>query len=317
MDKVASRGGETLACHRTTMEFLTMSDQEQDRSLKLGETKGYSTDLDYRPSEFKNETRRIMTDAAYIKCSGCSGVGRVTCGSCSGDGWVSCSTTMSCSRCNGSGKLRDDCGACGGSGRVPKMVQGRYGAFQDGTTSCSSCGGRGGHERSCGSCSGGRATCSKCSGRGRVNCGRCGTSGEVRCDRCDGVGELVSARIITRKFAASTQFTFQLSGLAADQFKNGLAAKHFNSMTGDLASQQFEPPGSAETVLQRRSLHSYDVLSGRYAYNDREFYLNRITAGGRTKYVTAGLPLSWKKIAISVAVVCASVLAVGALVVML
>ena len=127
----------------------------------------------------------------------------------------------------------------------------------------------------------------------------------------------MSANVVYRKFTASAEFTHQLGNLAADQFKNGLTAKHFKSITGDLESRQFEPPSSAEVVIQRRSGHSYDVLSCRYVYNDKEFYLNRITGGGNTKYATAGLPLSGKKVAITAVVVCALVLALGALWVLL
>ena len=286
MDKVTLEEEEALTCHQTTIEYLTMSDVVEAETMKVKDSESYSTDLGYRPSEFKNETCDIITDAVSIRCQRCSGSGRVACGRCSGDGWVSCSTTMSCKRCNGSGK--------------------QWNSY-----------GRGRRDSPCGSCIGGKVTCNKCGGRGSVICGRCRTTGKVQCGRCDGEGQLVSANVTYRKFTASAEFTHQLSNLAADQFKNGLAAKHFKSITGDLAFQQFEPPSSGEIVLQRRSVHSYDVLSCRYAYNDKKFYLNRITGGGSTKYATAGLPLSGKKIAITAAVVCALVLALGVLWVLL
>ena len=321
MDKVTLEEEEALTCHQTTIEYLTMSDVVEAETMKVKDSKFYSTDLGYRPSEFKNETCDIITDAVSIRCPKCSGSGRITCGRCSGDGRVNCSVTTSCSACNGSGKRSDSCGRCDGSGKVDKPVT-RYGRGNFDRTawtrsSCPSCDGRGRHDSPCASCIGGKVTCNKCGGRGSVNCGQCRTTGKVQCGRCDGEGQLVSANVIYRKFTASAEFTHQLSNLAADQFKNGLAAKHFKSITGDLAFQQFEPPSSGEIVLQRRSVHSYDVLSCRYAYNDKEFYLNRITGGGSTKYATAGLPLSGKKIAITAAVVCALVLALGVLWVLL
>ena len=90
---------------------------------------------------------------------------------------------------------------------------------------------------------------------------------------------------------------YQLSGLAKNEFKNGLVGKHF-SMTGDLIYQEFQQPSDASTVLQRQSIHSYDVLSQYYSYKDRHFCLNQITAGGNLKYVTSGLPFSKTKIAV-------------------
>ena len=122
----------------------------------------------------------------------------------------------------------------------------------------------------------------------------------------------MSADIITRKFRTSREITHRLSNLAADEFKNGLAGKHF-ARDGDLISRQFQQPTNADIVLQRESVHSYDVLSVQYSYKDKEFWLNQITGDGHSKYVTAGLPLSGKKVAIAALAVCAVVGVLAAL----
>ena len=118
MDKVTLAEEEALTCHQTTIEYLTMSDDVEAETMKVKDSEFYSTDLDYRPSEFKNETCDIITDVAFIQCPKCSGSGRITCGKCSGAGWVKCSVTTSCSTCNGSGKRSDSCGRCDGSGKI-------------------------------------------------------------------------------------------------------------------------------------------------------------------------------------------------------
>ena len=94
----------------------------------------------------------------------------------------------------------------------------------------------------------------------------------MQCGQCDGDGKLVSANVIYRKFTASTEFTHQLGNLAADQFKNGLTAKHFKSIAGDLESQQFEPPSRAGLCFTQAKRHFYDVLSCRYVYSNKEFF---------------------------------------------
>ena len=82
--------------------------------------------------------------------------------------------------------------------------------------------------------------------------------------------------------------TYQLSGLAENEFKNGLDGKHFKSMSGDLIYQEFQPPADPNTVMEQKSVHSYDVLSRSYTYRDAQFSLNRITSGEALKYVALG-----------------------------
>ena len=45
LEKVSQVGAETLACHKTTNDYLVMSDKVEEKTLKLGQTGGYSTDL--------------------------------------------------------------------------------------------------------------------------------------------------------------------------------------------------------------------------------------------------------------------------------
>ena len=139
----------------------------------------------------------------------------------------------------------------------------------------------------------------------------------MTCDRCGGSGRLVHGKLITRKFSCSTDRTYQLTGLAADEFKNGLAAKHFKSMPGDLALEEFQNPATDDIVYQRQSVHTYDVLSHHYTYRDAPFSLNRITSGSALKYVTSGVPWSRIKATVAGAVFFAAAIAVAAVVILL
>ena len=91
---------------------------------------------------------------------------------------------------------------------------------------------------------------------------------------------MVHGNLITRKFSRSTERTYRLTGLPAGEFKNGLAAKHFASMPGDLVLEEFQTPATSDIVYQKHSAHTYDVLSHHYTYGDSRFCLNRITSGG-------------------------------------
>ncbi len=308
LEHVSKIEEENMVCQKTTMEYLVMSDQIENKTIKDREAWKYSTDEDYRPQEFKNETLKIITDAARIRCYGCSGLGEVGCGRCSGLGEVRCDTTMNCRSCRGSGRHEVRCGGCGGAGEV------RFGRF---TEKCRSCRGSGRRRSNCGSCRGGKVTCDRCGGRGRVVCDRCRGSGDVVCSDCDGAGELVEANIITRKFQRSTALTHQLTGLPADEFKNGLAEKHFKSPTGDLINQEFQTPATSDIVLQRQSIHSYDVLSHRYSFRDAEFWLNRISSGNGVKYAAAGLPFSRTRMAVAGGILLAGLAVAAAVAVVL
>ncbi len=352
LEQVSMDGAENMVCHKTTMEYLSMIDQVETKTVKVSESRRHSTDLDYRPQEFKDETLKIITNAAEVTCRRCSGGGRSTCGNCSGDGKVTCGkcsgrgevncdTTKNCGSCGGSGKRQENCGSCGGRGKHENKcgtcggggVTGRGGS---GAGPCYSCGGSGKHSRDCGSCSGGKitrncsrcsggkVTCDRCGGRGRVGCDRCNRSGILTCNRCngsgsvicrtcDGAGELVKGDIITRKFSCSTDLTYRLSGLATNEFKNGLAARHFESITGDLVREELQTPASRDLVLQRQTLHSYDVLSHRYSYEGAEFWLNRITSSNGLKYVALDMPFSKTRAAIAGAAFVIAMAAVSAL----
>ncbi len=298
LENVSKLAEENMVCRKTTMDYLVMSDQVESKALKTKDARKYSTDEDYRPQEFKKETLKIITDAVRVRCYGCSGLGEVSCGHCAGSGEVRCDTMMNCRSCGGSGKSFQSCASCGGSGKINRGYQGRYGHV-DNYESCSPCWGSGKRDQDCLMCSNGKVTCDRCGGRGRVVCDRCSGSGEVVCGQCDGSGELVEANIITRKFERSTTLTHQLSGLAADEFKNGLAEKHFKSPTGDLIHEEFQTPATNDIVLQRQSIHSYDVLSHRYSFKGAEFWLNRISSGNGLKYAPAGLPFSRTRMAVA------------------
>ena len=306
---------ENLVCQKATLEFLDMEDKVEVKTMKGSEAGKYSTNVDYRPQEFKNETLRLITNEMGVNCGDCSGNGQTICGKCSGDGeitcdrckgrgQVACDTTKDCESCRGSGTRSEKCGNCGGGGGV-------YGGTdKDGNAHgrpCPSCGGSGRRDSDCGKCNGGQVRCDRCGGRGNVGCGRCDKTGILRCDRCSGSGvvvckrcagsgRLVQAEIITRKFSHITERSYQLTGLAPDEFKNGLESKHFKSMTGSPVSEEFETPTISGAVLQRLSVHSYDVLSRRYSYQDAEFCLNKISSSSDSKYAASDLPLSMGKI---------------------
>ena len=119
--------------------------------------------------------------------------------------------------------------------------------------------------------------------------------------------------IITRQFTCGTDLTYQLSGLAANEFKDGLDRNRFESMPGDLVREEFQSPNSSDTVLQRQSVRSWNVLSHHYSYYGAEFWLNLITSGSVSKYVTAGLPISKTRISIAGAAFLVAALAFSAL----
>ena len=285
-------GSENLVCRKTTMEYLDMNDQVEAKTMKGSEAGKYSTDVNYRPREFKNETLKILNNAAAIQCDNCSGRGDVTCRNCSGRGEAACSPTQKCGRCSGAGQRRQDCYQCNGRGEVRQA-----GFLNTDKARCMTCSGSGKSIGPCDRCGGrGQTICDRCKGSGVATCGSCKGSGLLDCARCGATGELVQGNVITRKFSRSTEQTYQLTGLPADEFKNGLDGKHFNSMTGDLVSEEFQPPAVSNIVLQRQSVHSYDVLSRRYSYQDAEFCLNKITSGSGSKYAASGLPLSKGKV---------------------
>lgn len=288
-------GSENLVCRQTTMEYLDMDDQVEAITMKGSEVGKYSTDVSYRPQEFQNETLKILNNAATVQCNDCSGRGDVTCRNCAGRGESACSPMEKCGRCSGAGQRRQDCMQCNGDGEVRQA-----GFLNTEKRRCMSCSGSGKALGPCDRCGGrGQTTCRRCSGSGRATCGSCRGSGLLACSRCGATGELVQGNVITRKFSHTTERSYQLTGLPADEFKNGLDGKHFKSVTGDLVSEEFQTPAVSHIVLQRKSVHSYDVLSRRYSYQDGEFNLNKITSSGGLKYVASDVPFSTLKAVIA------------------
>ena len=267
-DKVRTVSEEGFYCHKTTNEYLTMSEHTEAKTLKISQSKRYSYDLNYRPSKFRNEIIRILSGAAEARCENCTGVGTVACDYCSGNGRVPCSIKMHCPECGGEEK---GCLNCGDSGIV---------------------------------------ACNECAGTGTRECDGC-NSGRAECPACDGVGNMVRGNVTTRSFRSSTKVSCQLDGLPADQYKNGLERKHFQSMEGDVVEQEFQQPSSTAVVLQRRTVHRFEVMSRRYQYSDKEFCLNMIKGGGRKKFVSIALPLSGFKIGVAALVLGVTAFAIG------
>ena len=173
-------------------------------------------------------------------------MGAVACDNCSGNGRVICPRMMNCQECGGVGRKEKGCLNCGDLRIVP---------------------------------------CNKCAGTGSLECDEC-NSGIVECPACDGVGNLVRGNVITRSFRSCAEVSCQLDGLPADQYKNGLERKHFQSMEGDVVQREFQQPSRTDAVRQQRTVRRYEVMSRRYQYGDKEFYLNMIARGGRTKFVS-------------------------------
>ena len=295
LDQTSMVGSEGLVCHKTITEYLAMNDQVETKTVRDQDAGNYSTDINYRPQEFKNETVKIISNSMDVGCGECSGGGR-----------VSCPPTMRCGSCKGSGqrRRREECMQCDGDGEVRQA-----GFMNFDKARCRACSGRGKVVVIC--------PCSRCAGGGQEVCNKCKGSGAVTCGRCEGSGKLVQGDVITRKFSCSKELTYQLSGLGENEFKNGLDGKHFKPLEGDLIYQQFQTPGDPSTVLEHKSVHSYDVLSHHYSYNGSSFSLNRITSGSALKYVASGVPLSKTRTAIAGGAFFTAAVAVAALVMLL
>ena len=118
-DNVRTVSAEGFYCHKTTNEYLTMSEHTEAKTLKISQSRRYSDDLSYRPSKFRNETIRILSGTAEARCGNCTGVGTVACDNCSGNGRVICPRMMNCPECGRVGRKEKGCLNCGDSGRVP------------------------------------------------------------------------------------------------------------------------------------------------------------------------------------------------------
>ena len=164
VDQTSMVGSESLTCHKTVTECMVMSDQVETKTVRDRDAAKYSTDINYRPQEFKNETLRIITNSADVRCDKCAGGGR-----------TSCPTTERCGRCSGSGQRdrNEECRQCDGNGEVR---QAGFMSFEK--QRCMTCSGRG-KIRTMG-------PCDRCAGRGQQTCGKCGGSGSVTCGQCEG-----------------------------------------------------------------------------------------------------------------------------------
>ncbi len=288
MENVTPCGQETMVCRKTTSDYVVMSDRVEKKTVRTGEAGKYSTDLSYRPTEFKDQTLRIFADKRQVQCDKCSG-----------DRRVSCPTSTMCWQCGGKGRRKETKRGTREVTVPARTVTTGSGRFETETRIPARTSTREYQYKEW-------VRCGKCKGSGQVTCSKCDGTGWVTCNRCSGVGFLVSGNLITREFRHSQEVEYQLTGMDTDQFKNGLEGRHFNSMVGDLVSSEFQTPSNQETVLERKSVHSYDVLSRQYSYGEKQFHLNLITSNDEVKCLASGLPFSGLRVA------AASIVASGA-----
>ena len=273
---------ERFWCEKTTNESLTMRDTVQKRTLKIREAQQYTTDLNYRPSEFKKITFKLINNPVIIRHKHCRGLGT-----------LSCPPLVRCRRCGGRGKRDENCESCHGDGRIHKDSF-NFGARDPWDNSggqeyvrCGTCGGSGKRTVNCGDCD-----------RGDIVCGKCNGQGFVYCAGCDGSGEVVNGDIVTRIFSPSKEISYNLNGLKRNEFKNGLGKKHFASLAGDLKHSTFRKPVASNTVLYRETVHSYRILSYNFSYKGTLFWLNLVSSGNGPKYVVCKLPFSKVKLGV-------------------
>ena len=112
MAQVSPVAGERLVCHKTTNDYLVMNDQVETQTINAKQAARYSTDLNYRPQEFKKEKLEIIANEQQSLC-----------GDCAGNGSVPCPPTQPCDRCAGSGSFpcppTQPCRKCAGKGSIP------------------------------------------------------------------------------------------------------------------------------------------------------------------------------------------------------
>jgi len=262
---------ENLECRKLLTEYLSVRESRRVATLKVGEARKHGWDSPSHPSEFRNRRITFIENEERLKCNRCGGKGR-----------IDCSPDVPCPSCKGRRTRNDFCFTCGGSGR----------AGQDQKEQCWSCGGRGTRSEDCAACAGIYS-----GSTGRVRCKRCGGAGWVVCRACAGAGEKLRVRLATRHYTRSAEHRYQLANLAPDQFKNGLAPRHFASFSGHLSLQELQPPEGEAVVMQRLSVFSYAVESRTYRYGESEFWVNRISAGDGVKFVTRNLPRSKPRLA--------------------
>ena len=264
---------ERLKCYKTVVQYQYMTDRTKSKVVKLAEVRHYSNNLSYRPREFNRESFVLIDRAIELAC-----------GKCRGGGVLSCPTRMRCRRCNGSAEIRETCNNCGGSGRTGWDKEYNCLSCTDGT-----------RKVRCGDCNRGEVVCERCNGRGWVGC-----------NRCDSEGKLVQANFISRKFSCSSLVTYQLSGLSVDQFKNGLTKKHFGSLSGIQIHDSEQIPTNPNVTRERKRIFSYGILSQRYLYRGKYFFVNYITSREGSKLVASRMPYSAVKVAVSGSLLCAA-----------
>jgi len=261
---------ENLECREYVTEHLTICESFRTATIKVGEARKYHRYPGCHPREFRNQRITFIDNEEKLKCHRCKGIGK-----------IDCSPEVRCPSCKGRRTRNEFCFACGGSGR----------ASQDHNEQCWSCRGRGTRSQDCAACAGVYS-----SSTGRVRCNRCGGAGWVVCRTCEGAGEKVRATLIARRYSHSTERHYQLGGLAAGIFGNGLAPHHFKSIPGCLVHQEYQTPSDPAVILQRLGVYSYPVESKTYRYKGAEFHVNRIATGNGARLVSRNLPWSLPKL---------------------
>ena len=264
---------ETLECRKFTTEYLLVKESQKIAIIQSREARTYHRDLDHYPREFRNQRFTFITNEEKLECSRCGGRGS-----------ANCSPEVRCPSCKGRRTRVDFCFTCGGSGR----------AGLNQSEQCWSCRGRGIRSEDCAACAGVYS-----SSTGRVTCNRCGGMGWVVCRFCSGSGEKVRAKLITRDFTCSADYHLQLGSVDEGRLKNGLAKRHFKSLTGNLAHRELQAPSNAATVSQRLSVFSYAVNLRTYRYKETDFYVNRIYSRNGDKSVTSNVPWSKSKLSLA------------------
>ena len=150
METVSPSEEETLVCQQTTNDYLIMSDRVEKKTVRTGDAKRYSTDISYRPQEFKNQTLKIFADSQ-----------KVTCDQCRGNRRVPCPTKRKCSACGGSGRRQKTMTGTHTSSTPDRVVSSGAGRFES-TTTIKGSSSTSSYEYKV------PVICDKCTGRGQV-----------------------------------------------------------------------------------------------------------------------------------------------------
>ena len=193
----------------------------------------FSTQKEYKNTESSYMVPESICrhDCPECKCKGyssswtcrrCNGAGKLTCTMCNGRGVTTCSACNGrgdniCSKCNGRGE--QDCSSIGCYlGFISNFSTGHNTRCPrcngSGKESCSVCG-RTGRQR-CGKCNGsGVETCYGCRGRGDNTCDQCSGVGTEYCPTCNGSGSTISYINVTQNLIAqSKNDAIKVSGIS-------------------------------------------------------------------------------------------------------